>query len=775
MTRVDLTYNPYTRERKLVIDSKEIARERLSSYCGAEGTELSQWCGALWEKLSSDCNDDIQLRFTGILRDFEFLEDAKKKAEEKSSQYDFVLEKGKISVVENSLEKLKDLFNKMQRESPFEQLKEPESKKLFEKAVSSDFEIAVVATMSAGKSTLINALLGRELLPAGNYATTARLARIHNDDDAKNFSARCYDSEGKEIKRCDSLDLGVMENLNNDTNISRIDITGNIPGIQSRSIRLVLTDTPGPNSSQNKDHEKHTLSLLAEDYKPMFLYVLNSTQPEINDDSVLLQKIVESIEQGDRQSLDRFIFVLNKADEFDPDKGKQSEKVVDMIDKVKKYLSKKGIKNPRIFPCSSKLAKLIRMSQNGCPLSKDEEDFLSTKSKRFIENSARHFSDHAPFLSPATKERQEGEIRRARDSGDEHQEALYYSGVPSVEFSITEYLEKYALPAKVSQGVQTFQDKIRKLRLEADMIKKLKEDREKVVSLKGELEEIASRLSKGDGARKFRDKIEALSAAKQVKEKLGEASGSFLVEVGKNLEKMRKSDVSPNQAAVLVVDLNGKILSLCNSFEVDVQQILKSVVVEQARQYVREYQDYVRGLVESEEYKDSDPASILGTSASLSFEETMHQYEEQRKESVKVGEHREKNSDYKWYDGIANIFRRKSNKKAKYVWFEDFEDHEYTVVNFERFIEDKVRPGIDRFCDDTRKIAYDYSREEEQKLKEFFARQLDKLDIEMRKTVEDKRRKLSSKEEFERMIQENEKNKEWLDCFNRQLNDILAV
>ena len=772
MTRVDLTYNPYTRERKLVIDSKEIARERLSSYCGAEGTELSQWCGSLWGKLSSDCNDDIELRFTGILRDFEFLEDAKKKAEEKISTYDFVLEKGKISVVENSLEKLSGLFNEMQRESPFGQLKEPGLKKLFEKAVSSDFEIAVVATMSSGKSTLINAMLGRELLPACNKASTARLARIHDDDAAKNFSACCYDSEGKEIERCDSLDLDVMEQLNKNEKISRIDINGNIPGIQSRSIRLVLTDTPGPNNSQNKDHEKHTLSLLDEDYKPMFLYVLNSTNLGVNDDSLLLDKIVERTKQGGRQSLDRFIFVLNKADEFDPGKG---ERILDQIDDVKEYLSKKGIKAPRIFPCSSSLAKLIRMSQNGLLLSGDEEDFLSTKPKRFIEDSTRHFSDHAPFLSPATKERQDMEIRRARESGDKHQEALYYSGVPSVELAITEYLEKYALPAKVSQGVQTFQEKIRALGLEADMIEKLKEDREKVVSLKGELEEIASKLSKGDGARKFRDKIKDLSAAKQVEVKLEGASGSFLVEVGKTLEKMRKSDVSPEQAAVFVASLNDKILSLCNSFEVDVQQILKSVVVGQARQYVREYQDYVRGLVDHEEYKDSDPASILGTSASLSFEETMHQYEEQRTESVKVGEHREKNSDYKWYDGIANIFRRKSNKKAKYVWFEDFEDRDYTVVNFERYIEDKVMPGIDRFCDVTKEIAHDYSKEEEQKLKEFFTRQLDKLDAEMRRTVEDKLRKLSSKEELERMIQENEKNKEWLDRFNRQLNDILAI
>ena len=55
MTRVDLTYNPYTRERKLVIDSKEIPGNQTSNFCGAKGTELSQWCETLWERLASHC------------------------------------------------------------------------------------------------------------------------------------------------------------------------------------------------------------------------------------------------------------------------------------------------------------------------------------------------------------------------------------------------------------------------------------------------------------------------------------------------------------------------------------------------------------------------------------------------------------------------------------------------------------------------------------------------------------------------------------------------
>lgn len=773
MTRVDLTYNPYTRERKLVIDSKEIPGNQTSNFCGAKGTELSQWCGTLWERLASHCNDDIELWFTGIQRDFEFLSDAMNRSMENKSGCSFTLMEKKICKVEDKLGELESLFAKMQEESPFPDLKTPELKRLFEKATKNDFEIAVVATMSSGKSTLINALLGQELLPARNEATTATLARIHDKDDARCFSAVCYDSEGKEVDRCENLDLKAMENLNKNERVSRIDITGNIPGIDSNSIRLVLTDTPGPNNSRTDEHEKHTLGLLKEDYKPMILYVLNGTQLETNDDSNLLKSIGQEIKLGDHQSVDRFIFVLNKADEFDTGKG---EFVSKKIDDVREYLSKpgRGIINPRIFPCSSYLAKVIRMHQNGIHLSENEEDFLDTKPKRFIRDKERHFSDYASFLSPATKMQQDEKIRRAQEAGDAYQEALFYSGIPSVELAITEYLEKYALPARVSNGVHSFKDKIDKLGLEAKTIDNLKSDKKKVEQLKDELELITAKLTQGEEGRKCRSKIEGLSAAAQVEDKFEKASGSFMGEVGKALERMRKSEVSPETAKDFVAALNARIPGLCTKFEVDIQHMLKTVVMEQAKQYVQEYQSYVKDLVGQVEYnQDCDPAAILGASATLSFEEAMDLYEEQRTETVKVGEHREKNYDYKWYDGIANIFRR--NKKAKYVMYDDFEDHEYTVVNFKEYINDNVMPQIDSFCDTTREIAYNYAREEEGQFKEFFARQLDQLEQEIKRTADEKLKKISSKEELERMIQENEKNKAWLDDFNKDLDNVLKI
>ena len=55
----------------------------------------------------------------------------------------------------------------------------------------------VVATMSSGKSTLINALIGRELLPSSNCACTAKAVAILDNDMMNDFRIHAVDSAGK--------------------------------------------------------------------------------------------------------------------------------------------------------------------------------------------------------------------------------------------------------------------------------------------------------------------------------------------------------------------------------------------------------------------------------------------------------------------------------------------------------------------------------------------------------------------------------------------------
>ena len=66
-------------------------------------------------------------------------------------------------------------------------------------------------------------------------------------------------------------------------------------------MRLILSDTPGPNNSRDIAHAKHIDDLIKADYKPMIMYILNATQLEITDDKTLLEKIEKAIQGSGKQ------------------------------------------------------------------------------------------------------------------------------------------------------------------------------------------------------------------------------------------------------------------------------------------------------------------------------------------------------------------------------------------------------------------------------------------------------------------------------------------
>src|SRR5690606_13061943 len=128
------------------------------------------------------------------------------------------------------------------------------------------------------------------------------------------------------------------------------------------SVRLVLTDTPGPNNSQDEKHQLKTMSFIQDSQRnPLILYVLNASQLGTNDDKNLLRLVAETMRKGGKQSKDRFIFVINKMDVFDPEKG---EDLPSVLARVKNYLVENGIFNPLIYPVSANLTRLLRKPQH---------------------------------------------------------------------------------------------------------------------------------------------------------------------------------------------------------------------------------------------------------------------------------------------------------------------------------------------------------------------------------------------------------------------------
>lgn len=234
------------------------------------------------------------------------------------------------------------------------------------------FEVIVVAPMSAGKSTVINALIGKELLHSANEATTATITRIHDKDNLPFFSGNAYGYKSEHLKESYQIDAQTLKEWNADPNIKTIDLIGDIAAIRNDNAELVIYDTPGPNNSQDDNHEALTMEVINDGSYGMILYVLNATQLSVNDDRTLLEKIKETL--GKRLNKD-IIFLLNKADCLDEEKGEHLDQVVI---KTQKYLTEIGFNNPTIIPTAANYALVLQKMLNKEQLTRSERSELRT-------------------------------------------------------------------------------------------------------------------------------------------------------------------------------------------------------------------------------------------------------------------------------------------------------------------------------------------------------------------------------------------------------------
>lgn len=233
------------------------------------------------------------------------------------------------------------------------------------------FEVIVVATMSAGKSTVINALIGKELLHSANEATTATITRIHDKDDLPFFSGSAYSFQNRVIVEQHQLDATTLKQWNADPAIKTIDIAGDIQALHNDAAELVIYDTPGPNNSQDDNHEALTMEVINDGNYGLILYVLNATQLGVNDDRHLLEKIHKTLQADPHKEI---LFLLNKADCLDEEKGERLDKVVI---NAEKYLTEIGFNQPTIIPTAAHYALVLQKMLNKASLTRSERADLN--------------------------------------------------------------------------------------------------------------------------------------------------------------------------------------------------------------------------------------------------------------------------------------------------------------------------------------------------------------------------------------------------------------
>ena len=381
------------------------------------------------------------------------------------------------------------------QKGPYEELRSNDIVEAFESAKSSDFPVCVIATMSAGKSTLINAMLRDKMMPSKQEACTAIITKLRDDDNPK-WKAEVFNKAGEQISTYDNLSYEDMVKLNGDENVSSIDASGNIPFVTAEDVSLVLIDTPGPNNHRDPEHKRIQSEFLNKSSKTLVLYIMEGTFGS-DDDDALLSRVAESMSVGGKQSKDRFIFVVNKMD----DRKKEDGDTEQTLSRVRTYLDDHNIKNPNIFPAAALPALNIRRIMAGVEDDEDTIDETEVKIRKLNRNENLHFEKYAP-LPNSIKKNIEADLQTAIENDDDKEQALIHTGIVSIEAAIRQYVQKYAKTAKIKNIVDTFTHKL-------DELGCYDETKKELASRQDEGDKIIAQISL------IEKKVDDLQAAKQ--------------------------------------------------------------------------------------------------------------------------------------------------------------------------------------------------------------------------------------------------------------------
>ena len=300
-------------------------------------------------------------------------------------------------------------------------------------------DVNIIATMSAGKSTLINSLLGKKILPSKQGACTAIVTKIEdNKDDV--FKAIVLDKNNEEIIRYSNINYEDIKYLNNSNKVSEVDIKGNISFINFENIVLVLIDTPGPDNAMDERHAEITRKALDNSSESIVLFVMNGGTLNNNSQKSFLQDIAKSMSVGGKQSKERFIFVVSKIDEYKLDDD-DIEK--DVLEGTRKFLKQIGIENPNVFLVSADIALGIRRLKNAAGDEKQEllEEYRY-KMNKLNSNTQFHLEKYAK-LPASNQEIIDKELEAAIKNDDKIEQALIHSGIRSLEEAIKNYCFRF--------------------------------------------------------------------------------------------------------------------------------------------------------------------------------------------------------------------------------------------------------------------------------------------------------------------------------------------
>lgn len=792
MVIVQIRYNPYIVKTDIKINGKELD-SRKSPLMYVDNKRLQEWIepkgnwAGIYAELKNNTGDsNIEIEFTGTSGDFKDIEYAKEQYGGCFTQVNLI-HKNRDTAREidpyQKVQKLKNLYQQLQ-DGPVDELKTDDIRKNFETAVNSEFRIVIVAPMSSGKSTLINAIIGRNLLPAMYQATTAVITEIKVNNQLKDFLVSAYDKYGRCVVEKYKATAELISDLNKRKDpddpegkkalIHRIYLEGPVPSLPSDILNTVFLDTPGGTFALNREHEEKMDEAINDENKSLILYVFNGRTLGTNDSNVVLQKIANTVRNSvnGKQSKDRFLFVSNHMDGFDP--------INEPYDEVIKWtilpqLESNGIINPNLFLTSAETARLVRMAGNGEKMTETEADKLESLVKEMSRSEKKMLPKYAS-MNQADKDRLMGEAKKymeiAQKSKNDREieenkcrAAEINSGIPAVELAIKEYLEKYAIAIKIKNVHDAFMRKVIERRMIDNCEAEWSQSKESFEAVKAELQEKRQKCDHTKKLKEFRAKVERI----KLDGSLVKAEQARVVREIDDLTKDYKDKVKYEEAEYICKQFEDRLKSIGVKVEVKIDDMLKNGIRKSCDDIISEYRSYIEeleleGIFNIGGFNVKKTADFSAFDISKTDELLTENYITD--EQIKVGYHMEKRK------GIVGWFARLFGLDSGYNKVDDYEKQKY--VKIKQLIQDQVTEIQISFDKEMRDIISE-AEDEVDNIKKNTIKKLEGLDMLIKDLMEEIDRMLISQESLEKKVRENADKAKWIKDFVQQVEDLLTV
>lgn len=525
MLRIEIAYDPYHMRTRLQINGTDVLKaakgyEKFQKVLGDEDSqiplqswldpiEFQEWRGLLPEAVGNSMEREVEVHFIGRRVDFEDLKISLEQQREKNLKYPVQLSFPNPQFVYDDLDVMKSVemaYNWIQSDEfrailddKLFHIEEGSSLRnaynclaeKYEEALNGEFRIVFAGMYSSGKSTLINAILGKEILPTSDETCTSKVFRIEHDERTSFARMWCTDannnivvpeneydentlSEAFETMFPRGLDGKLLPSV--PAEIETVHIATNMCNLYPRSgaynkdsIKLVIIDTPGTNSGDGKE-QKHldiTKNVIQSGKQEIVIFVTSASQNKV--DSIM--QFLDIVDQSGNASGaydQRFLFALNMADtcEF-----KKKETWESRLKSTQTYYcggnKQRRIQNPRFFPTSARAALAVRTGDTKKPsytkirelyYYRDEDTAQFSKAEG---EQKYHFDEYCSTSQKIKDSIQESilEINQSKIKNTEKyaQEILYHSGVVSLEMAIQDYVERYAVPLKIQSLLNSYE------------------------------------------------------------------------------------------------------------------------------------------------------------------------------------------------------------------------------------------------------------------------------------------------------------------------------